>query len=354
MNSQPAVVEGEFANSSSPSVALRAIREVWADLPVWFVFTGSVWLNHVAVAMIDRSQYSKAGSSAGAYALTGLAPAAWVVLYFAIRRRIGAARRPSRLAATLMPAALLVPFLLDWALAALVPAWRVAPSSAALIAGFETIQCLWFLALAAHAYLTRGAASAAAFFGVGLVYGVVLENTGITLGFFSERGYHLYVPGLPAPAATMLGWAMIAYSGVWIAERFGAFAPRLLATPLRLGLAASALAISVDVQLDPIASLAGLYWRWHILLPAWFLSVPFCNYAAWAGAYLPFAWAWFHFKARADLDDSQRNWRLLALIPLLSTAGGLVWLGLMTVYERGVSGPTYLILGEFFRGLLAR
>jgi hypothetical protein len=39
-------------------------------------------------------------------------------------------------------------------------------------------------------------------------------------------------------------------------------------------------------------------------------------------------------------------------VPLLATAGGLIWLALMTAYEGGVSGPTYLILRAFAESVL--
>ena len=59
----------------------------------------------------------------------------------------------------------------------------------------------------------------AAFFGVALVYGFILENSGIVLGFFEEKGFHVYLGPLPAPLATTIGWCFILFCCVWTAER---------------------------------------------------------------------------------------------------------------------------------------
>ncbi len=328
--------------------SVRLLGEIWTHLPIWFVFVGSLSLHHIVVGVIDPSRYAALGHSTPAFALTALAPVACVIIYYAARIGALSATGSGAPALRALPALFLLPFLVEWAVYSRVPSLRAGASENTLRLVFEYSQFAWCLALAAHAYLTRGSRALIAFFVIGLVYGVMLENTGITLGFFSELRYDWYLPRLPAPLATMLGWSMIAYCGVWIAGAFGRFFPWLGSTPMRLAAVASVVALCVDVQLDPVASLDGVYWKWNSLLPRWFLSVPFCNFAAWIGAYPLFAWAYFSLQRVKDLTEDQRNWRLLARVPVLAVAGGLIWLALMTVYEVGTSGPTYQILGEYF------
>jgi hypothetical protein len=342
----------ERTRFSVAEILRTAAHEIWTHLPIWFVCLGSLGLHHVAIGMIDPFQYAALGHSTAAFSLTALVPAAWVVAYYAARTRALASTTFDTRAASILLTLVLAGYLLDWAILTWIPTLRVATSQSTLRALFEYLQFLWFIALAWHAYSTRGVRTFAAFFVVGLIYGAVLENTGIALGFFIERDYHWYLPVLPAPMATMFGWSIIAYCGVWIAERLGEFVPSLRKTPARLAVVATGVALSVDVQLDPLASLNGLCWKWNALLPNWFLSVPFCNYAAWLGAFVPFAWAYFRLKEHTELTETQRNWRLLACVPLLATAGGLIWLALMTAYEGGVSGPTYLILRAFAESVL--
>ena len=53
------------------------------------------------------------------------------------------------------------------------------------------------------------------FLGPCLLYGMVLENGGIWLGYFSEMNYRYYLGPLPAPLATMSGWVTVFYIITW-------------------------------------------------------------------------------------------------------------------------------------------
>ena len=99
--------------------------------------------------------------------------------------------------------------------------------------------------------------------GVGLVYGMCLESSGILLGVFSEDGYHWHVPGFRAPLATMLGWVTVFYPCVAMLEVLGRGFPALArwSLPARAALL-SGLAVAVDLQVDPYATALGL-WSWH-------------------------------------------------------------------------------------------
>jgi hypothetical protein len=308
---------------------------------------GSLGLLHAEVGKIEASRYETIGYSATECALTALAPAVLVFCYHAVRakRRVLRPNRPG--AGLAVPALVFIPYLADYALYAANPSLRITVPTETLRVLFEYAQLATACLFALHAWLTGGVRAAVTFFVVGLLYGVVLENTGILLGFFSEPYYRHYIPGLPAPVATMVGWSFGIYCCIWIAWRLRADLAWFQRSSFRAALLATAAAIALDVQLDPFASQSGLFWEWNSLLPSWFLSVPFTNYAAWVGAFLPFAWAYFALEDRADLTEGRRNWRLLACVPGLAVAGGLLWLASMTVYEGGVSGPTYRILRAF-------
>ncbi len=341
-------------NGSSDGRGWRSVAHAaWTQLPAWLLFFGALGFLHTAVAVLDPSRFRAVGHTAFDFAVTALLPSAWIALLFMLRARkrdIGDHRRRTP---WLVPALLLAPLVVDFALFTIVPSLRTPVSDRELLLQFEWMNLFWVAALALHAWRTRGLHAVATFFGIGLLYGAVLENTGILLGFFSEHNYTLYLWRLPAPVATIVGWSTIVYTCVWMTEQIREQLPWFKRTPLGSALLTVGIALASDVQFDPLASLSGLAWQWNSLLPTWFLTVPFCNFAAWFGAVMPFAWAYFAIGARTDLTDRQRNWELLARIPAIAGTGGLIWLAIMTAYEGGLSGPTYRILADFFASMLS-
>ena len=84
-------------------------------------------------------------------------------------------------------------------------------------------------------------------FGVTLVFGMILENGGSS--WASSEGVIIYVPGLSAPVATMLGWVNVLYCGFFAVEKI---LPKM--KPLRRGLVCTGLALSMDLPFDPVAT----------------------------------------------------------------------------------------------------
>jgi uncharacterized membrane protein len=212
----------------------------------------------------------------------------------------------------------------------------------------------WGILLAAHAAWTGGRHALALFFGVGALYGLVLENTGIAMGFFSETRCRLYLWPFPAPLCTTIGWCMAFYVAVSLVEQLARWVPWLARTPWRRAWAATLLALCRDVQLDPASSLSGVLWSWNEQLPPVFLGVPAVNFAAWFGAFLPFSYFVFSIRDRSDLTESRKNRELLLRVPLSAALGGLLCFGVMAMVEGGFSGPTFRVLWQFVRQVLPR
>lgn len=339
------------ARSASPWTALldrRAVlTEIWDHLPIWFFYFEAVGLLHFLAANVPRSELARVGLPIGPFAWTAAFPLFWVLVYYALRVRgsarlaaYGAKRYLVLVALAAAPACI-------WLLYAVAPFLRVELEMRQLTRLFEAMQLAWIAVFMVHVAAKRGAPGFATFFGVAWLYGLVLENGGILMGYFFEPGYRFYLGGLPAPFATMMGWCLAIYACTEIAEElrshvfFGE-------TTLGAALLTTALALSLDLQLDPLASLSGVFWRWNDALPRWFLSVPFVNYLAWFCAFLPFSYAWFSISDRTELGSWTKVRWLLVRIPNVCVVAALLFFGISALVERGFSGPTYRILGETF------
>ncbi|MBZ0271329.1 carotenoid biosynthesis protein [bacterium] len=343
----------DAAPAPAPASAAKALKsrlawtEFWTQLPIWFFFVESLGLLHFAIANVPEAEYAKAGVSRGQIAVTAIAPMFWVVLYYALRATDPDRRARYGAKALLLPVAMALTPVAIWYAYALIPGLRFELSMVALTGAFEALQLVWITLVLVHCFAFRGLRGVLTFFVIGWAYGLVLENGGIVMGYFFEPQYSLYLWRLPAPFATMMGWCMAFYVCVWIAERFG---ERLafLKKPLPAAFLTTIVAISLDVQLDPVASLSGLFWQWNELLPKWFLTVPFANYLAWFCAFLPFSYAYFAAKA-TDGGPEPRvcNKRLALSIPNVIAAATILFFGISFVVECGFGGPTYAVLNQF-------
>lgn len=338
----------DLANAWRALLTRRAIlTEIWDHLPIWFFFFEAVGLLHFLVANVPRSEFERIGLGVAPFAWTTAFPLFWVLAYYVLRIResarlaiFGASKYLPLLAIAGAPLCICLFY-------ALAPFLRIELELARLTRFFEVMQLVWIGVFMLHVAAKRGAPGFVTFFGVAWLYGLILENGGILMGYFFEPGYWLYLGGLPAPFATMMGWCLAIYACVTIA---GELRPRVPfgGTTLGSALLTTALALSLDLQLDPLASLSGVFWRWNDQLPRWFLSVPFVNYLAWLCAFLPFSWAYFAIHDRRDLDSWAKVRRLLVAVPNVCVAAALLFFGISAVVEAGFSGPTYRILGEFF------
>src|SRR5512136_718432 len=66
--------------------------------------------------------------------------------------------------------------------------------------------------LLVHCVKTRGKAYAARIFGIGYLMGLIIENSGVIQGSYTEWGYTFYFPGSLVPVVTQLGWILASYS----------------------------------------------------------------------------------------------------------------------------------------------
>jgi uncharacterized membrane protein len=178
-------------------------------------------------------------------------------------------------------------------------------------------------------------------YGVTLVFGMILENGGIIMGFFREEGYRYYLFGLPAPVATMLGWVNVLYCGFFAVRKL---LPEM--RPIVKGFVCAGIALAMDIPFDPVATRLG-WWVWNdtLMLSIW--GVPVVNYVAWFWALFPYAWC-YHWVRRSggNLSERKKIALLSALIPLILVVelGGVV-ISLVALGDYGAIG----IIRDFFR-----
>jgi hypothetical protein len=318
-------------------------REIWQSLPVWFILVGGWALLNTTLSNVPDSAFLAVGIPRGWFALLQLPSSLWFYLYY--RRS-----RP-RLAVI---AAFIIPLLIAFVFLSF-PGARVIVPPAALRRLYEISALVWTALLGSFALRREKKGTFATFFGVALLYGIILENAGILFGFFEEKGFGFYLGPLPAPIATMIGWCFVLFCSAWTADRLTGAGPGPRPSAFRTAIVTTAVAVSLDLQIDPLASLPNVFWKWNELLPPFWFGVPFCNFAAWFGAIFVFAHFHFALSARPGLTEGRRNARLLAQVPSMAILAGLIWIILMLPYEAVhragvVVFPTIRILGRFFRG----
>lgn len=212
---------------------------------------------------------------------------------------------------------------------------------------FEVLALVNVALLGVHAW-RQERAPFALFFGPVAVYGALLENGGIALGYFSEERFTFYLPFLPAPLVTMASWITILYLSIWVTWRLRARIPSLGRSPLRSALVATAVGLTLDLQVEPLARILG-FWTWNPELDAGACGAPLLNYVAWVSALLPFAFVLFHLQDRRGLEAAalgrppHLGW-LWARVPLVVGAATLLFFTTMAILEGGLHGPTFLIL----------
>jgi hypothetical protein len=331
---------------------MDALKRFWQHFPAWFVFIMGFSILNYVVVRADPKVFGALDRDL--FALTVVIPMAWFVLYFTLTIRREGRPRPLVAHAATWALAILVP-LGTWFLATRGYVQRERLGSAQMVRYYEIVQFFWLGVLVLHAWTTRGLQRALTFFGVCFLYGLLLENAGIVLGFFSEHSYSVYLRlgefRLPAPLATQFGWCIMFYVATHLVEGFGRSFPALDRRPWALALLTSLLATSLDLQIDPMASLSGTWWLWDPRLPAGWLGVPWLNFFAWFAAFLPFSYAYFHYRA-SGLTEGRQNLRLLVYVPWMLPACMLLGGALVLLHEGGFGGPSSEILAGFARKVL--
>jgi len=329
----------------------KVAGEIWQRLPVWFLYIQAVGLLHYIRANLPDALFEEVGYPESLFALTTVFPMAWVFAYYFIRIRRSQTVNRSAALAGLVFLTVAVPVIIYLAYFRLPKTYLTKDQLRAI---FEWSQFFWIAVFMLHAYFVGGRSRFATFWGVCLLYGIVLENTGIIMGYFSESEFTFYLWRLPAPICTMLGWCIVFYCATQIAEYIRDLFPRWNPSVLAMALLTTAIALSLDAQIDPLASLSGIWWKWHDLYYSaqyakysFYLGVPIINYVAWFSAFLPFSYAYFWAYSQPHWNARERNWQLFLRGHIILIVAGVINFSLMAMIEGGFSGPTYQILDEF-------
>ncbi|MBI5509781.1 MAG: carotenoid biosynthesis protein [Deltaproteobacteria bacterium] len=323
-----------MAKSEAP-LRPGAARLWWDDLPLLnFVLYG------VGIAFAEIANLSPSRPD---LFFTCLCPIAVPIAVYGLRwRQSGAAAR--RVAVGVVTTAVLL-------LALIYLTRPVSPIDLqSLRAIYEASAILNAVVLAGHA-ARRGRRVVALFFGPAALYGLLLENGGILLGYFAELDYRIYLGPLPAPLATLCGWITVFYLVIWVAAEVARTTPWIARSPLCLAGIATLAALALDLQIDPLATAVG-FWTWHPLLPRGPLGVPILNFVAWSAAVLPFAWLLFWRRQRFGIPVEALGERahvlwLAAMVPAVLAAAAVLFLTVMTAVDGGL-GPTYAVLRATF------
>ncbi len=321
--------------AASPFAAAR--HEVWEHLPAWmYLVYGCMMLNALLTNLVPPRPD---------LAFTAAFPLLVFGLYYTAR----ALRAPDveRRGAMLTTA---------WALA-IIPAlvvtrWhRPSPLSSAVLRDlYEGTNFAWVALLFFHSWRKRRS-HVLLYFGAAFVYGAILENGGILLGYFSETHLRTMVHPFVAPVSTMIGWSMVIYLAFWIVRGFRAWIPSLQKSVIASAFLMALSATMLDMEIDPIASQIGC-WVWDRSLPPALGEVPLVNFIAWMSALFPYGYMVFRYQEIAGLTD-EAPWtrRHLAFATVASPAvlvvAAVMFCTLITLTEGG-SGPSWSILFRFF------
>lgn len=311
-----------------------ARRELWRQFPAWMFFIYGVLLLNTELTNFDTERTDLAH--------TIVFPLSVFVLFQLVRFRGGKATRQL----------LFTSLALSLALPALVFFWHSPSplSHAALLRIYEWSNFGWAALLIWHLW-THDRSHVTLFFGVGLLYGAVLENGGIILGFFHETNLtDTMVRPFVAPVATMIGWSVVLAMAAFITWELRKHVPVLRKSAALSALLLGTFATFLDLQIDPIATAVGC-WVWHESLPPWFHGVPLVNFLAWMCALVPFGYVMFRVQELRGIDDGA-TWKredLKAL--LLWSPAGLIIAALgfitLTLIIEGVEGPSWTLLNHF-------
>lgn len=323
------------------------LQEIWTYLPIWFVYLQTVTILNFIMANVPPAQILATGYSRHLFAATAIPPLIWFYAYY--RKRLNLSQRDidkQRVHRWLVAVGFGIPLAI-WLLYTIFPFLRAELHADWIRRLFEFMQLIWVAVFMLHILYHGGVNRFVTFFLVAWFYGLLLENSGIILGYFYEPDYLFYLGRLPAPFATMMGWCLVFYCCIWITNYFRSHSPRLRQSVFASALFTTLIALSLDAQIDPLASLSHYFWQWNELLPDWWLNVPFCNYAAWFGAFMAFSLIYFGLFDRDDLNVWQKNTKLFIYTPMICILAGVLWAVLMVIYEGGFDGPTFQIMNHF-------
>jgi uncharacterized membrane protein len=319
--------------------------EIWESLPAWFIFYITATTLHNYVALLPEPRYD--------YAVTFVFPYAVFLLYYWSRVR----SVPEKISVdTFLAVAGATSFILAFAIALSKPVMLGAdwPSHAdTVITGYEISNIAWTLLLAGHCLAFGGWRRLALFFGVAFLYGMILESSGVAMGYFSEDHYHLYLPAFSAPVATMFGWSTVFYPCVFMLDEFRRGFSRVGARSFAvLGLLVAGIALCFDMVIDPFATAFGL-WKWNSAYSpessVVLFGVPLLNFISWFSAVFSFGLVYYYFvERRPAWSGGRRAAVMLASLPLVLLVAAVIEFGSLAAIE-GTDGPSWTILKQYAR-----
>ncbi|MCE5273828.1 MAG: hypothetical protein LLG43_01715 [Deltaproteobacteria bacterium] len=273
------------------------MRFVWQYFPVFLI-----WL--IGLSMLNTSLHS---------VVPPLEQSAWLAIFplvtslvllgFAQERQQGGFRvRGYLLWAAVMSVSYIIPFLHGTSLPIGVETHRHI---------YEASAVIEFLVLVLHGRTWLKRWDWAWVFGVTLVFGMILENGGIAMGFFREDGYLLYVSGLMAPVATMLGWTSVLYCCFFAVERV---LPEM--SPLLEGLVCAGIGLTMDLPFEPVATRLS-WWVWNDALTVSVWGVPVINFVAWFWALFPYAGCYYGVRRWTGMGEGKRIALFSVLVPMI-------------------------------------
>lgn len=179
-------------------------------------------------------------------------------------------------------------------------------------------------------------------FGVTLLFGVILENGGIVFGVFSEPGFLTYVPGLPAPLATTLGWVNVLYCVFFAVEKLLPPMPAVAK-----GLICALIGLSLDIPFDPVATRLG-WWVWDPSLSAKIWDVPMVNFIAWFWALFPYGTAYYWVRQWKNYGEGRKVLLLVGSFPVILM---VEFLGVVASLSLAGDRESLFIFERFFSSL---
>lgn len=304
-----------------------------AHVPAWYLWFQAFSFLDSEVRLLDPPRRD--------FAFTALFPLVWFAAYYLAAPWSDKARNRRRNVLVVCVSCLLPAILIMWIIP---PTPR---PHEAMMRSAEIARLVFSVLIALHCWFATSRATFVKFFVAALLYGAILENGGILGGFFSEPGYLLYIPHVPAPVVNIVGWSVGLYISVYVWQRiFERFEFRRFRTTI-FAAGVTAVAVSQDLQIDPFAT-HSRWWIWHDSLPGAFLGVPLLNFLAWIAAVFPFAWLYYYIETRLDLDERGRVARLFCWVPVALVAA-LVMVLALTVIFRGPHSADIEVFKEALR-----
>jgi uncharacterized membrane protein len=327
-------------------VIKKYFSEIWENLPAWFIFFTILITTFQHIAFLKVPRYD--------FAVTFIFPYLIFLLFYYARYSADSLTDAKKSIRKYLVLAGLTSALLAGAVLTARPV-RFAPEWARhfdrVLAGYEISNIFWTALLAIHCFTFRGWKTFLLFFGPAFLYGLVLESSGVTMGYFSEDHYHLYLPGLSAPVATMFGWSTIFYPCVFVLDGLRAAFPAIGRRSFVFqGVLVALVALFFDAFIDPFATNFGL-WEWNAIYSPgnslyWF-GVPLVNFVSWFSAVTAFGVFYYFLEMKkASWDQLKRTAAMLALLPCILAAAAAMEFTSLAMIE-GLQGPSWTILRNY-------